>query len=116
MASNYGLKNTDYGTTRNISDPSALIRAKLPNASWNDPAAIVDYFLGLLYPGEGVATSARIVRRASIFSTPMKPVPPPHLALPRTTAASAAWSRCSCASLDFRNNNSPQPCFVLWQM
>jgi hypothetical protein len=24
MASNYGLKNTDYGTTRNISDPSAL--------------------------------------------------------------------------------------------
>jgi hypothetical protein len=53
MASNYGLKNTDYGTTRNTSDPSALIRARLPGSSWNDPAAIADFFLSLLYPGEG---------------------------------------------------------------
>jgi uncharacterized protein (DUF1800 family) len=55
MASNYGLKNTDYGTTRNASDPSRLIRLKVPSSSWNDPGAIVDYFLGLLYPNEGTA-------------------------------------------------------------
>jgi uncharacterized protein (DUF1800 family) len=55
MASNYGLKNSDYGGRAGVSDPSALIRAKLPSSSWNDPAAIVDFFLGLLYPGEGVA-------------------------------------------------------------
>jgi hypothetical protein len=53
MSTGYALKNTDYGTRNNTSDPSALIRAKLPSASWSDPAAIVDYFLRLLYPGEG---------------------------------------------------------------
>jgi len=55
MAFNYGLKNTDYGTRNNTSDPSGLIRAKLPSGSWNDPAAITDFFLSLLYPGEGTA-------------------------------------------------------------
>jgi uncharacterized protein (DUF1800 family) len=53
MASSYGLKNTDYGTRNNTSDPSGLIRSKLPSASWNDPAAIADFFLSILYPGEG---------------------------------------------------------------
>ncbi len=55
MASNYGLKNSDYGTRSNTSDPSALIRQKLPSSSWNDPEAVVDYFLRILYPGEGAA-------------------------------------------------------------
>jgi hypothetical protein len=55
MASNYALKNTDYGTIRNVSDPSKLIRLKVPSGSWNDPGAIVDFFLGLLDPGEGTA-------------------------------------------------------------
>ena len=55
MASNYGLKNTDYNTRNNTSDPSALIRAKVPSSSWNDSGAIADFFLGLLYPGEGTA-------------------------------------------------------------
>jgi hypothetical protein len=55
MASNYGLKNTDYNTRNNTSNPSALIRAKLPSGSWNDPAAITDFFLSMLYPGEGTA-------------------------------------------------------------
>jgi uncharacterized protein (DUF1800 family) len=59
MATGYALKNTDYGTTRNTSDPSALIRARLASQSWNDPAAIADFFLGLLYPGEGVANLAQ---------------------------------------------------------
>jgi uncharacterized protein (DUF1800 family) len=58
MASNYGLKNTDYGATRNASDPSRLIRLRLPSSSWNDPAAVVDYFISILYPGEGAANLA----------------------------------------------------------
>jgi hypothetical protein len=53
MASNYTLKANE-GSTRNVTDPAKLIRLKLPGASWNDPAAIVDFFLGILYPGEGV--------------------------------------------------------------
>ncbi len=36
---------------RNTSDPVGLLKAKLPAASWNDAAAVVDFFLGLLYPG-----------------------------------------------------------------
>jgi uncharacterized protein (DUF1800 family) len=51
------LKNSDYnaGGTRNTSNPVGLIKLKLPEASWNDPATIVDYFLDILYPGEGKA-------------------------------------------------------------
>ena len=55
MATSFGLKSSDYGTARNVSDPSRLIRLKIPSGSWNDPGAIADYFLGLLYPGEGPA-------------------------------------------------------------
>jgi uncharacterized protein (DUF1800 family) len=54
MASNYALKTAD-GSRNNISDPSKLIRLKLPSTSWNDPGAIADFFLGILFPGEGVA-------------------------------------------------------------
>lgn len=55
MARSYGLKDDDYGAIglNNTTDPAKLIRLKLPSTSWNDPAAIVDFFLGLLYPGEG---------------------------------------------------------------
>jgi uncharacterized protein (DUF1800 family) len=55
MPSNSSLKNTDYATTRNVSDPAGLVRLKLPQSSWNDPAAIVDYFISIIYPGEGRA-------------------------------------------------------------
>jgi hypothetical protein len=57
MASSNPIKSSDYGTpgTRNISDPAQLIRLKLDPSQQNDPAAIVDYLLGLLYPGEGKA-------------------------------------------------------------
>ena len=69
MASNYGLKNADYGATRNTSDSSALIRAKLPSASWNDPAAITDFFLGILYPGEGTGNLGQDRQAAIDFLT-----------------------------------------------
>lgn len=55
MPTSSSLKNTDYGTTRNTSDPAGLARLKLPQSSWNDPAAVVDYFISIIYPGEGRA-------------------------------------------------------------
>ena len=39
----------------NLTDPVRLLRAKLPQTSWNNAAAVADYFVGLLYPGEGRA-------------------------------------------------------------
>lgn len=54
MASNYEIKTTD-GSRNNTSDPVKLIRLKLPSDRWNDPGAIVDYFVHILYPGEGAA-------------------------------------------------------------
>jgi uncharacterized protein (DUF1800 family) len=55
------IKDDDYGSAglRNTSDPVALLRAKLPGASWNNDGAVVDFFLGLLFPGEGAANLGR---------------------------------------------------------
>jgi len=36
-------------------NPVALLKSKLPGASWNDAGAVADYFLGILFPGEGRA-------------------------------------------------------------
>jgi len=47
------LKTADYTTRNNTSDPVKLLKSKLPAASWNDAGAVTDYFLGLLFPGEG---------------------------------------------------------------
>ncbi len=55
MPTTSSLKNTDYGTIRNVSDPVKLVKLKLPAAQWNDAAAVTDFFLGILYPGEGKA-------------------------------------------------------------
>lgn len=41
----------EYSAT--TSDPVGLIRAKLPVQSQTDAAAVVDYFLAILFPGEG---------------------------------------------------------------
>jgi hypothetical protein len=32
-----------------------LLKAKLPSGAWNDAGAVTDYFLDLLFPGEGAA-------------------------------------------------------------
>ena len=55
------LKTTDYGNPgrANTSDPVALIKRKLPASSWNNDGAVVDFFLGLLFPGEGAANLGR---------------------------------------------------------
>jgi uncharacterized protein (DUF1800 family) len=39
----------------NFANPVALLKKKLPSGSWNDATAVVDYFLGIIYPGEGRA-------------------------------------------------------------
>jgi uncharacterized protein (DUF1800 family) len=67
MTTAYALKDDDYGASgrNNVSDPAKLVRLKLPSTSWNDPAAIVDFFLGILYPGEG-AGNLGLDREAAI--------------------------------------------------
>ena len=36
-------------------DPVALLKKKLPSGSWNNATAVADYFVSILYPGEGRA-------------------------------------------------------------
>lgn len=43
------------GGNRNVTDPVALLRLKLPSAAWNDAGAVADFFVRLLYPAEGAA-------------------------------------------------------------
>jgi uncharacterized protein (DUF1800 family) len=38
----------------NICDPVALLKKKLPAGSWNNAGEVADYFLNILYPGEGM--------------------------------------------------------------
>ena len=61
MPTTSSLKTSDYGAPgrNNTSDPVGLIRLKLPSASWNNDAAVVDLFLGLLFPGEGAGNLGR---------------------------------------------------------
>ncbi len=55
MISNDALKQVDYGSSGddNTCDPMALVMAKLPAAQWTNDVAVVNYFLGILFPGEG---------------------------------------------------------------
>ena len=43
------------GGNNNLTDPVALLKKKLASASWDNSGAVVDYFLGILYPAEGKA-------------------------------------------------------------
>jgi hypothetical protein len=56
-----GSKTTDYGNAgrNNTSDPVALLKLRTPSSSWNNDAAVVDFFLGLLFPGEGAGNLGR---------------------------------------------------------
>jgi hypothetical protein len=36
-------------------DPVALLKKKIPSGSWNNAATVADYFLSILFPGEGRA-------------------------------------------------------------
>ena len=61
MATTSSLKTSDDGSpgSANTSDPVKLLRLKLPSSSWNGDAAVVDFFLGLLFPGEGAGNMGR---------------------------------------------------------
>ncbi|HKQ36988.1 MAG TPA: DUF1800 family protein [Verrucomicrobiae bacterium] len=39
----------------NIANPVALLKKKLPSSAWKNATAVVDYFIGIIYPGEGRA-------------------------------------------------------------
>lgn len=39
----------------NFANPVALLKKKLPASAWNDASVVVDYFIGIIYPGEGRA-------------------------------------------------------------
>lgn len=43
------------GGNNNVTDPVGLLKKKLPTASWNNAGAVSDYFLSILFPGEGKA-------------------------------------------------------------
>ena len=43
------------GGNFNLTDPVALLKAKLPSGSWNNAGAVADLFLGYLLPAEGKA-------------------------------------------------------------
>ncbi len=61
MPTGSSIKDDDYGSAglKNTSDPVALLKLKVPSGSWTNAGAVVDFFLGLLYPGEGVANLGR---------------------------------------------------------
>ncbi len=61
MPTSSSIKDDDYGSPglRNTSDPVALLRARMPAPGWNNDGAVVDFFLGLLFPGEGAANMGR---------------------------------------------------------
>jgi uncharacterized protein (DUF1800 family) len=67
MASNSSLKDDDYGGSGddNVANPVALLKLKLPQAQWNDADAVANFFLSLLYPGEGRA-NLDLDRRAAV--------------------------------------------------
>jgi uncharacterized protein (DUF1800 family) len=51
----------------NVSDPVALLKKKLPSGLWNNDGAVVDYFLSILFPGEGAANLALFRQSAVQF-------------------------------------------------
>jgi uncharacterized protein (DUF1800 family) len=46
-------------------NPVTLLQLKLPSASWKDAGAVADYFLDILFPGEGKA-NLEVYRQAAI--------------------------------------------------
>jgi uncharacterized protein (DUF1800 family) len=42
----------------NVCDPVSLLKKELPSSSWNNTGAVADYFLSILYPGEGAGNLA----------------------------------------------------------
>jgi uncharacterized protein (DUF1800 family) len=58
-----GSGRSDAGNHTN--DPVTLLKKKLPSTSWNNAGNVADYFLGILYPGEGQGNLA-LYRTAAV--------------------------------------------------
>jgi len=67
MAATDPLKDADFGAGNddNVSNPVQLLQAKLPAAQWRNAGAVADYFLPLIFPGEGKA-DLDLDRRAAL--------------------------------------------------
>jgi hypothetical protein len=70
IASGQSGHNGNYGTTTNdaancVSSPVDLLKAKLPATSWTNAPAVADYFVGILFPGEG-AGNLQSYRNAAV--------------------------------------------------
>lgn len=67
IAPRNALKEVDFGVTGtdNIADPVALLKLKLPEPVWRNAQAVTDFFLGLLFTGEGRG-NLDLDRRAAI--------------------------------------------------
>jgi hypothetical protein len=61
MPASSALKTSDYGSpgSANTADPVKLLQLRLSDSAWKDAAAVVDFFLGLLFPGEGAGNMGR---------------------------------------------------------
>ena len=76
-----------------VVSPVALLQLKLPSASWKDAGAVADFFLDILFPGEGKANLA-LYRTAAInfLNTDNNPsTPSPFSALTVSSVAGSAY-------------------------
>jgi uncharacterized protein (DUF1800 family) len=46
-------QNTGSDAGNSVTDPVTLLKLKLPSGQWNNTTNVSDFFLGLIYPGEG---------------------------------------------------------------
>ncbi len=49
---------TGNDAQNSVCNPTGLLKAKLPAGVWNNAGAVADYFLSILYPGEGAGNLA----------------------------------------------------------
>lgn len=87
---------TDAGN--NNTDPVGLLQLKLPSTLWREAGAVVDYFLSILYPGEGQANLEEYRQAAIDFLNDGSADTPPN----RTPFASLAVSGTAGSAYDTR--------------
>lgn len=61
------LSGTGDDAGNNTTDPVALLKKKLPAASWNNATVVADYFVGILFPAEGRANLDLYRNAAVVF-------------------------------------------------
>ena len=84
--------NNDAGNS--YCNPVALLQAGTPSGTWTDAGAVADYFLGLLFPGEG-AGNLMLQRQAAIdfLNSDDNQSPSPFSALAVSTDPSSSYDK-----------------------